>query len=50
VRVTRSELEALMETPLAGVLSEMDDLLLRNRIPWATCRPWSPWAAAPESR
>ena len=34
VRVTRSELEALMETPLAGVLSEMDDLLLRNRIPW----------------
>ena len=35
VRVTRSELEALMETPLAGVLSEMDDLLLRNRIPWA---------------
>ena len=24
-----------MEAPLAGVLSEMDDLLLRNRIPWA---------------
>lgn len=35
VRVTRPELEALMEPPLAGVLSEMDDLLLRNRIPWA---------------
>jgi actin-like ATPase involved in cell morphogenesis len=33
VRVTRPELEALMEAPLAAVLSELDDLLLRNRIP-----------------
>ena len=32
VRVTRDELDALMETPLAGVLSEMDESLPRNRI------------------
>jgi hypothetical protein len=35
VRVTRPELEALFAAPLAAVLAELDDLLLRNRIPWA---------------
>ncbi|MDT5327945.1 MAG: hypothetical protein QOF25_5097, partial [Mycobacterium sp.] len=35
VRVTRPELEALMEAPLARVLAELDDLLLRNRVPAA---------------
>jgi hypothetical protein len=32
VRVTRDELDALLETPLASVLSELDETLLRNRI------------------
>jgi hypothetical protein len=32
VHVTRAELDALMDSPLAGVLTELDDLLLRNRI------------------
>jgi actin-like ATPase involved in cell morphogenesis len=35
VRVTRTELEALMEAPFGGVLAELDDLLRRNRIPWS---------------
>ena len=33
VPVTRAELDALMDAPLAAVLAELDDLLLRNRIP-----------------
>ncbi len=33
--VTRPEFEALVDTGLAGVLSELDDMLLRNRIQWA---------------
>lgn len=32
VRVTRDELDALMEAPLAAVLSELNESLLRNRI------------------
>ena len=32
VRVTRAELDALMEAPLAAVLAELDDLLQRNRV------------------
>ena len=32
VRVTRAELDALMDAPLAAVLAELDDLLLRNRV------------------
>ncbi|MGH7292960.1 MAG: Hsp70 family protein, partial [Myxococcota bacterium] len=32
VRVTRDELEALMEAPFEGVLSELDESLSRNRI------------------
>jgi hypothetical protein len=32
VRVTRAELDTLMEAPLAAVLAELDDLLLRNRV------------------
>jgi hypothetical protein len=32
VRVTRAELDGLMEAPLAAVLAELDDLLLRNRV------------------
>ncbi|MBJ7341819.1 Hsp70 family protein, partial [Mycolicibacterium sp.] len=35
VRVTRDELDALMVTPLADVLSELDESLLRNRIAMA---------------
>jgi hypothetical protein len=35
VRVTRPELEALITQPLAAVLTELDDMLLRNRIAWA---------------
>lgn len=35
VRVTRSELEALLTQPLATVLEELDDALQRNRIAWA---------------
>jgi hypothetical protein len=35
VRVTRSELEALMAQPLSMVLAELDDVLQRNRIAWA---------------
>jgi hypothetical protein len=34
VSVTRPEFEALVDTGLAGVLSELDDMLLRNRIQW----------------
>jgi hypothetical protein len=33
--VTRPEFEALVDTGLTGVLSELDDMLLRNRIQWA---------------
>jgi hypothetical protein len=32
VRVTRAELDALMDAPLAAALVELDDLLLRNRV------------------
>jgi hypothetical protein len=35
VRVTRSELEALMAQPLSLVLAELDDVLQRSRIAWA---------------
>ncbi|OBB62232.1 molecular chaperone, partial [Mycobacterium sp. 852013-51886_SCH5428379] len=35
VRVTRAELEDLLRTPLAAVLSALDDVLQRNRIAWA---------------
>jgi hypothetical protein len=35
VNVTRPEFESLVDTGLAGVLSELDDMLLRNRIQWA---------------
>jgi actin-like ATPase involved in cell morphogenesis len=35
VSVTRPEFEALVDAGLAGVLSELDDMLLRNRIQWA---------------
>ncbi|KUI16274.1 hypothetical protein AU192_07420 [Mycobacterium lehmannii] len=34
VRVTRDELEALVATPLEGVLAAIDDTLQRNRIGW----------------
>ena len=32
VRITRAELDAMMERPLAAVLAELDECLLRNRI------------------
>ncbi|CDQ43445.1 Hsp70 family protein [Mycolicibacterium neoaurum] len=35
VRVTRAELEALLVEPFALVLSELDNLLQRNRIGWS---------------
>ena len=35
VRVTRSEFEALADATLSGVLSDLDEMLLRNRIAWA---------------
>jgi len=35
VRLTRGDVEALAEAPLAGALAAMDDLLDRNRLAWA---------------
>ncbi|MUL76259.1 Hsp70 family protein [Mycolicibacterium sp. CBMA 226] len=34
VEVTRAELSALLDEPLTGVLTELDDLLQRNKVAW----------------